>query len=59
MFGALPCSPSALWGSLATLLWRERCERFDVHISLARFAAIGLGGTPLILTGTWLALRVT
>lgn len=48
-----------VWGSLATLLWRERCARFDVHISLRRFAAIGLGGTPLILTGTWLALRLT
>ena len=35
-----------VWGSLATLLWRERCERFDVHISLTGFAAIGLGGPP-------------
>jgi arsenical pump membrane protein len=48
-----------VWGSLATLLWRERCERFDVHIGIGRFAAIGLGGVPLILSGTWLALRVT
>ena len=48
-----------LWGSLATLLWRERCQARGVHISAARFAAVGLGGVPLVLLGTWAALLAT
>ena len=48
-----------MWGSLATLLWRERCRRFDVQIGVLRFAAIGVVGVPLVLLGTWLALLAT
>jgi len=48
-----------LWGSLATLLWRERCKARGLHIHPARFAIVGLGGVPLILLGTWAALIVT
>ncbi|ADG79152.1 Arsenical pump membrane protein OS=Tsukamurella paurometabola (strain ATCC 8368 / DSM / CCUG 35730 / CIP 100753 / JCM 10117 / KCTC 9821 / NBRC 16120 / NCIMB 702349 / NCTC 13040) OX=521096 GN=Tpau_2549 PE=3 SV=1 [Tsukamurella paurometabola] len=31
-----------LWASLATLLWRQRCDRAGVHVSARRFAAEGL-----------------
>lgn len=47
-----------LWGSLATILWRERCAARGVSISARRFAAIGLGGVPLVLLGTWAALLI-
>jgi arsenical pump membrane protein len=54
------CGPLILlWGSLATLLWRERCKAYDVQISPVRFALVGLGGVPLLLVGTWAALLVT
>ncbi|SOD71412.1 arsenite efflux membrane protein ArsB [Jatrophihabitans sp. GAS493] len=48
-----------LWGSLATLLWRERCKARGVHVSAWTFAAVGIGGVPLMLLGTWGALLVT
>jgi len=48
-----------VWGSLATLLWRERCSARGVHISPWRFAAIGALGVPLVLAGTWAALLTT
>lgn len=48
-----------LWGSLATLLWRERCRARGLVVSPARFALIGLGGVPLVLLGTWAALLAT
>lgn len=47
-----------LWGSLATILWRERCAARGVVISARRFAAVGLGGVPLVLLGTWAALLI-
>jgi len=47
-----------LWGSLATLLWRERCKARGLTIRPAQFALIGLGGVPLILLGTWAALSL-
>ncbi len=47
-----------LWGSLATILWRERCAARGVVISTRRFAAVGLGGVPLVLLGTWAALLI-
>lgn len=47
-----------LWGSLATILWRERCAARGVVISARQFAAVGLGGVPLVLLGTWAALLV-
>jgi len=46
-------------GSLATLLWRERCTARGVHISAAGFAAIGTGGVPLLLAAAWAALLLT
>lgn len=48
-----------VWGSLATLLWRERCKARGLTVSPARFALVGLGGVPLVLAGTWGALLVT
>ncbi len=48
-----------LWGSLATLLWRERCLARGLVISPVRFALVGLGGVPLVLLSSWLALRTT
>jgi arsenical pump membrane protein len=46
-------------GSLATLLWRERCQARGLAVSPVRFALTGLGGVPLILLGTWRALLLT
>ena len=48
-----------MWGSLATLLWRDRCRARGVEVSMRKFALVGLGGTPLLLVGTWAALIVT
>jgi arsenical pump membrane protein len=48
-----------IWGSLATLLWRERCKARDVDISVWQFARIGLVGVPLLLVASWGALLVT
>jgi arsenical pump membrane protein len=45
-----------LWGSLATLLWRERCRARGVDVSVAQFTLLGLVGVPLVLTATLLAL---
>lgn len=46
-----------LWGSLATLLWRDRCLAAGVHISWWSFLWRGLVLTPLVLLGTVLVLR--
>ncbi len=48
-----------LWGSLATLLWRDRCIAADVHISWWSFLWRGLVLTPLVLLGTVLALNLS
>jgi arsenical pump membrane protein len=48
-----------LWGSLATLLWRERCKARDVDISPWQFARIGLIGVPVLLLASWGALLMT
>lgn len=48
-----------LWGSLATLLWRQRCQARDVRISATQFALVGLGGVPLVLLAAWAALLAT
>ncbi len=48
-----------LWGSLATLLWRERCRARGVQISAVRFGIIGLGGVPLVLLAGWSTLLLT
>jgi arsenical pump membrane protein len=47
-----------LWGSLATLLWRDRCRSRGVDVSARQFAAFGLVGVPIVLVSTTLALAV-
>ncbi|GAC1442799.1 MAG: hypothetical protein NVS3B26_07020 [Mycobacteriales bacterium] len=40
--------PSALrWGSLATLLWIERCRTRDVNSRVKQFALAGLAFVPV------------
>jgi arsenical pump membrane protein len=48
-----------LWGSLATLLWRERCRARGVEISAWQFARLGLVGMPIVLAATLGALGLT
>jgi arsenical pump membrane protein len=48
-----------LWGSLATLLWRERCKARDVHVSAWHFASMGLIGVPIVLVATTAALSLS
>jgi arsenical pump membrane protein len=48
-----------LWGSLATLLWRERCKARGVEISAGQFARLGLVGMPLVLGATLGVLALT
>ena len=47
-----------MWGSLATLLWAERCRAHGIRIAPAKFAALGLGGVPVLLLGSWAALHL-
>jgi arsenical pump membrane protein len=47
-----------LWGSLATVLWRERCRARGVSVKATTFAALGLGGVPLVMISTWAALQL-
>ena len=48
-----------LWGSLATLLWRERCKARGVEISAGQFARLGVVGVPLVLAAALGALSLT
>ncbi len=48
-----------LWGSLATLLWRERCKARDVEVSAWHFASMGLIGVPIVLVATTAALSLS
>ncbi len=48
-----------IWGSLATILWRDRCRARGLVVTPARFALVGLGGVPLVLLSTWAALILT
>ena len=46
-----------LWGSLATLLWRARCDAARVDISWWSFLWRGLILTPLVVAGSVLVLN--
>jgi arsenical pump membrane protein len=46
------------WGSLATLLWLERCRARGVHIRLRTFALSGLLLTPPLLVASTVALHL-
>jgi arsenical pump membrane protein len=48
-----------LWGSLATLLWRERCRARGLEVSAGQFAAFGLLVVPIVLGASTLALIAT
>ena len=48
-----------VWGSLATLLWRERCRARDVHISWRRFLLEGLAIVPALLVASTAALALS
>lgn len=48
-----------LWGSLATLLWRERCKASGVNVSASQFARLGLVGMPLVLAAALAMLSVS
>jgi arsenical pump membrane protein len=48
-----------LWGSLATLLWRERCRARGIEVSARHFALVGLLGVPFVLVTTTAALAVS
>lgn len=54
------CGPLVLlWGSLATLLWRERCRARGLEVGWREFGALGLVGVPVVVVGAVLALAVT
>ncbi len=54
------CGPLVLlWGSLATLLWRERCRARGLDIGWREFGALGLVGVPVVVVGSVLALAVS
>ncbi len=48
-----------IWGSLATLLWRERCRAADVVVSWQRFAVLGIVAVPVLLVTTVTALAIS
>ena len=48
-----------LWGSLATLLWRERCRARGVDVGWREFAVTGLVGVPLVVVASTVALSLT
>jgi arsenical pump membrane protein len=48
-----------MWGSLATLLWRERCGARGLRVSPWQFAGLGLVGVPLVLVASTLALAIS
>jgi len=48
-----------LWGSLATLLWRDRLRARGLDVSARQFAAFGAVGVPVVLLSSVLALWAT
>lgn len=46
----------SIWGSLATLLWLERCRARGVEVSARRFALTGLLLAPLVIAAATTAL---
>jgi arsenical pump membrane protein len=48
-----------MWGSLATLLWAERCRARGLRVPAWKFGLIGIGGVPVVLATSWGALLAT
>ncbi|MGI8691511.1 MAG: hypothetical protein ACR2JK_01235 [Geodermatophilaceae bacterium] len=46
----------SIWGSLATLLWLERCRAGNVTVSLRSFALTGVLLTPAVILAAIAAL---
>ena len=49
----------AVWGSLATLLWLERCRNAGVRVSTRKFAAAGVLGVPVLSVCSTAAMWIT
>ncbi|QVT82007.1 Arsenical pump membrane protein [Nocardioides aquaticus] len=47
-----------VWGSLATLLWRERCRARGLEVTARSFAASGLVLVPVVLVASVAALAL-
>ncbi len=47
------------WGSLATLLWADRCRARGVHIPAVELIVLGALSVPVVLTAGILTLTVT
>jgi len=45
-----------VWGSLATLLWLERCRSYEMKVSQRSFAVAGIIGVPVLIFSTTLAI---
>jgi arsenical pump membrane protein len=53
------CGPLVLlWGSLATLLWRERCTARGLHVPWQHFAGVGALGAPIVVIAATAALAL-
>ena len=53
------CGPLILlWGSLATLLWRERCRARGLDVGWRTFAGLGVVGVPLVVVAAIGALAL-
>ena len=48
-----------VWGSLATILWAQRCRAAGVTVSWRRLGVTGLLCAVVVVTGSTLALAVT
>lgn len=48
-----------IWGSLATILWAQRCRSAGIYVSQARIAVTGLACSVVVVTGATLALAAT
>ncbi len=46
------------WGSLATLLWADRCRARGVHIPAVELIVLGARSVPVVLTAGILTLTV-
>lgn len=54
------CGPLiTMWGSLATLLWRDRLASEHIHVGARHIAAAGIGAVPLLVGVPVVALWLT
>jgi Na+/H+ antiporter NhaD/arsenite permease-like protein len=48
-----------VWGSLATILWAQRCRTAGVTVSWRRLGSTGMLCAVVVVSGATLALAVT